>query len=166
MRKKVKGFDAITVGYGISILMSLYEYICKFADFSMKLVDDYRDSISYIMLFLFAYGFFRIGWTARTKGRIGAVIAGILNALLVADMLMEWGIGQYFSIAITLSLLIYLIWGQEKHVWVATAFMAVFAACYYLADYGLISALSSHTHLLSALMGIATVVAVSTVEEY
>lgn len=166
MRKKVQGFDAITVGYGISILTNLYDYIGKFADFSIKLVDDYRDSISYIMMFLFAYGFFRIGWTARTNGRIGAVIAGILNALLVADMLMEWGIGQYFSIAITLSLLIYLIWGQEKHVWVATAFMAVFAACFYLADYGIIAVLGNHTELLSALTSIATVVAVSSIEEY
>ena len=100
MRKKVQGFDAITVGYGISILISLYDYICKFADFSIKLVDDYRDSISYITLFLFAYGFFRIGWTARTKGRIGAVIAGILNALLVADMLMEQVNGQHRAYAL------------------------------------------------------------------
>ncbi len=166
MRRKVQGFAAVTTGYGLSILTDIYDYVGKFADFSIRFIDDNKDLIKYLMLFLFAYGFFRIGWTARTKGRIGAVIAGTLNGLLVADMVMEWGIGQYFGIAVSLCLLIYLIWGQEKHVWIPTAFMALFTIAQYLGEYNMITALHNHTLILSALAGMAAVVALSAVDEY
>ena len=166
MRRKIQGFSAVTTGYGINILLSLYDFVGKYADFTISLIDDNRDFLYYIALFLFAYGFFRIGWTARTKGRIAAVLAGTLNGLRVADMLMEWGLGQHFGIAITLCLLVYLIWGQEKHVWIPTAVMALLYTAYYLGSYGVIDVLAEFTHLLSAISGIAAVVAISSVDEY
>lgn len=166
MRKKVQGFSALTTGYGIGILLGIYDFVGNYADFAISLVDDNRDFLHYISLFLFTYGFFRIGLTARTEGRYAAVLAGVLNGLLVADMLLEWGLGQHFGIAVVLCLLVYLLWGQEKHVWIPTAFTALFFTAYYLGVYNVVDLLAQFTDLIYAIAAISAVVAISAVDEY